>query len=307
MPRKYVTLDQWITGAMSDSDKENPCTALACVYNKPTGGNKEVHGLSLKGKTHDPQMLAKLFQGKAEGFAQDMGGIQSFEMQAFYGKPEPQATHTFTVVDGEVQREGRNRAIRESPTPEGQVAQAMRHTEKAYELLNTLVQHTTVMSVQREVALAQRVDHLQNEVNDAYTLVREMLNAKAADHHALLMKQAEYDRVTGERRKLLELAPALVNTASGREVFPQAFTDSKLIDSLAERVPPEMIASLASSGIIPPELAGPLQLRMTQALERRKAEEDAVKRLRPSNPDPRIDAAGGAIVETNNSGREAAE
>jgi hypothetical protein len=292
MARKYITLDQWIASAMTDSDKEAVCTNLVCVYNKPAGGTKEVHTVSLKGKTHDPTALGKLFQGKAEAFAQDLGGIQSFEMQAFYGKTEPQATHTFTVVDGEVQREGRNRALRESPSGEGLTAQAMRHAEKAYELLNTLVQQSAVMSVQRETSLAQRIDQLQNEVNDAYQLVREMLLAKVKDQHELFMKQAEYERTTIERRRLLDQLPALVNTASGREVFPQSTADSALIDALAERVSPDMIAGLASSGLIPPELAGPLQNRLAQALEKKKAEREAIVKMRPSNTDPRLDAAG---------------
>jgi hypothetical protein len=83
--RKYKTLESWIKEAISDSDKEDSCTALALVYKKTEGGTREVHSIKLGGKTWKIEDLATLFKGKAEAYAQDFGGIQKFELQAFYG------------------------------------------------------------------------------------------------------------------------------------------------------------------------------------------------------------------------------
>jgi hypothetical protein len=295
--KRYKTLESWIKEAISDSDKEKPCSALACVHKKEGGGTKEVHSRKLEGKTHTPSDLADLFKGKAESFAQDLGGIQKFELQAFYGTNEAQASHTFTVVDGEVLVDGHRRNINESPDGQGIVAQSMRHTERAYEAMNLMAAQTMAFASARLEKAADREEKLQLEVSDAYTIVRDLLMKQADKNHEHEMAKLEYARKTEERGHFFRLGPALVNTASGREVFPQATADTALLDSLAEKVDPKMLEHLTSMGLLPAELAGPLTIRLTEAVRKKDAEREAIKEatknLVPASPDPRIDAAGG--------------
>jgi hypothetical protein len=290
--RRYKTLEEWIKEALSDGDKAE-CTMIACVYNKPQGGTKEVHSVKILGKTWKPSDLSELFRGKAETFAQDMGGIQTFELQGFYGRNEPEATHTFVVMDGEIRAGGRDRSVRESPDKEGLVAFAMRGMREAHEHLITLVQQISVTSIQKEMAWTSREEKMQTEITDGYTIIREMLMEKIKADHELRMKELEYSRSTDERRKLLAMAPALANTVSGREIFPQNTADTALIEALAEKVKPEFIELLVKSGALPAELAGPLAVRFTETLKKKEAEREAIKKLPPSNSDPKHDATGG--------------
>jgi hypothetical protein len=289
--KRYKTLEAWIREALTDTDKDKECTALACIHKKIEGGTKEVHTVKLTGKTHEPGKLAELFRGKAEAFSQDMGGIQKFELQAFYGTNEVQASHGFTIIDGEL-HVGADRVHKETPDGPGIVAQAMRHAEKAYELATGLIQQVAVTSIQREEKFTIREERLQTEVSDAYIIIRDMLMDKIKQDHAMIMQRLEYERTSQERKRLLDLAPALANTVAGRELFPQSTADTALLDALADKVKPEFIENLVTMGVITPELAGPLSIRLTEAINKKEAERKALKQLPASNVDPAKDAAG---------------
>lgn len=294
--KRYKTLETWIEEALSDSDKEGGCSALACVYKKPMGGTKEVHAIKLAGKTWKAEELGKVFRGKAETFAQDLGGLQSFELQAFYGKAEPEASHTFTIVDGEIQAGGQSRTVRESPDGQGIIAQSMRHTETAYKLLSEMTVQLAVTTGQRLQEMALREQSLQKEVGDAYLIVREMLMDKVKISHEMQMKELEYARTTEERRKLVQMFPALANAVTGRDVFPQGTADTAIMEAFAEKVKPDVIANLVSLGLMPQELAGALTIRLTEILDRKKKETEELRKLPPSSSDPAEDAAGGNVV-----------
>lgn len=301
MSRRYTPLETWIREALTDSDKEGPCTALVLVYNKPGGAIREVKNVKLAGKTHDPKTLADLFQGTAETFAQDFGGMSQFEIQAFYGTKEAQAIHTITIIDGEMQAGGKARTVKETNDGPGIIAQSMRHTENAFTLLAQLVQNGAVTSLQREQSMAARETELRNEVNEAYKIVREMMMAKTAADHEMHMKEMSFRQTQLIQQKIMELVPALANTVSGRDIFPQSTADTALIEALALKVKPEMLEQLNMAGILPPELMGPLAARFSDVLRKKKEEEEAVKKLVPSNPDPALDATGeSAIVKSAN-------
>jgi choline dehydrogenase-like flavoprotein len=292
---KYTPLEQWIAQALSEPDRESPCTAMALMYLKHGGGNREVKTINLKGKSHDAKDLAKIFQGLAEQYAQDFGGIQQFEMQAFYGSSAPGLHHTITVMEGELQQGGRGRTVKETPDGQGQVAQAMRHTENITQLLVNLIQTGAVTSLQREQAMAEREARLRDEVNDAYGIVREMMMQKATENHEQRMRELQFKQSATERKALVGMVPALVNTVSGRDIFPQSTSDTALIDSMAEEVKPEAIQQLAAMGLIPPKLLGPLMARFEEATRKKQMEEEEAKKLIPSSIDPRDDASGGPI------------
>ena len=299
--RRYTPLETWIREALTDSDKEGPCTALVLVYNKPGGATREVKNVKLTGKTHDPKTLADLFQGTAETYAQDFGGMSQFEIQAFYGLKEAQAIHTITIIDGEMQAGGKGRTVKETNDGPGIIAQSMRHTENAFTLLAQLVQNGAVTSLQRENAMAVREKELRDEINEAYKIVREVMLKQNQEAHEMHMKEMTFRQTQLIQHKIMELVPALANTVSGRDIFPQSTADTALIEALATKVKPEMIEQLGMAGILPPELLGPLAARFSDVLRKKKEEEEAVKKLAPSNPDPALDATGeSAIVKSAN-------
>jgi hypothetical protein len=297
MASKYTPLGQWLREALTPDPERGICLALGVLYNKPGGGTREVKTIRLSGKTWDVGQLSDLIQGTVETYAQDFGGLSSFEIQCFYGKEgtkgEVGAHHTITVMEGELQQGGRGRSVKEANDGPGLIAQAMRHVEKSYELLVNLVQTGAVTNLQREQAMAAREESLRKEVNDAYGIVREVMMREAEKSHEHKMREMAFLEGSNTKKKLLEYLPALVNTASGKEVFPQATADTALIEALAEKVPPEVIQQLAGTGVVPAEVMGPLMARFNDVLRKKQAEADAVKQLPPSSTDPREDATGG--------------
>jgi hypothetical protein len=296
MNRKYTPLEAWISSVLSDPDMPERVTVLAVLYKRPDGGGgtREVKAIKIEGKTHDPADLARLITGLVETYAQELGGISQFEIQALYGKGNIGAHHTISVMDGELQQGGRGRSVKEANDGPGLVAQAMRHTEKAFELLATLVQHGAVTTLSREQAAAERESALRIEVADAYKIVRESMLANQKENHEMRMRQLEFERNSSERKQVFALGPALLNTVAGREIFPQSTADTALIERLAEEVSPDMIRQLADMGVLKNELMGPLMARFNEVLTKKKAEAEAVKQLPPSDTNPREDAAGGS-------------
>jgi len=282
MSQKYTPLAKWIREALSDPDKGHACTQLVLLYKKSEGGTREVKTVRLGGKTWDADELAKTIQGWAETYAQDFGGISHFEIQAHYGSPDNQSHHTITVADGEIVQGGRGRTVRENPDSTGLVAQAMRHTERTMEMMTAMVQHHAAVTLQREQWMSAEMQRLREETNDAYTIVREVLMGKRKEEHEMEMQRIQIMKGLETQRKLMELIPALANTVAGKEIFPQSVADTALIEAIATKVPPEMIQQLASAGVIPAEVMGPLMARFNDVLRKKQAEVEALKKLPPA-------------------------
>jgi hypothetical protein len=283
--KRYKTLDQWVQEVLSEtrenaeSGKDGACTALALLYMQPQGGSKDLDIVRLTGKTWKPKDIADRFRGKAETFAQDMPGRQSFQVQAFFGSREPQAFHPFVVADGELAHGGADRTVKETPDSQGLVAFTMRHLERTQESLMTLAQGFVQRADAREERMAIREEKSREELNDAYSIVREMImNTKKAEFDMEIAK-LKYARDSANQASMFQQAPALINTISGQDIFPVSVADKNLVDSLCERVAPEQVDMLVATGIIPDNLAGPLKLRIGQWREEQSKKAEALKTL----------------------------
>jgi hypothetical protein len=294
--KRYKTLEQWIRETLSDtreqteSGKDSACTAIALLYMKPAGGSVDLDIIKLTGKTWNPKDIADRFRGKAETYAQDMGGQQTFQLHAFFGSREPQAFHNFRVVDGEISNGGADRGVKENPDSTGLVAFTMRHLERTQEMFQTLAQGFVARAVEREEKLYAREEKMREELNDAYAIVREMVMNQKRSEFDMDMQRMKFARDAANQERMFAQAPALVNTIAGQEVFPQAVADKSLVDQLCEKVAPEQVDMLVAGGIIPADMAGPLKLRIGQYREEQARKAEAIKSL---------PAASGIEGETN--------
>lgn len=292
MGTRRKTLAQWVEDALSDKEKEAECTLMTCVYHRDVGGTKEIDSIKLKGKTHIPEDIAGRFQGKAEVFAQDMGGLQHFEILAFYGdQKEPQATHPFVIAHGELLVGGQNRAAKETPDAQGLTAASMKHAERAYDQLDTVVQTMYMTSLAREKDAHEREKECRNEVNDAYKIVRDLMFESKKMDHEMRMAELKYIRESDLYKGLVQGGPALLNTITGREIIPQSTADTSLINMLLDRADPKMIEIILAN--VPKEVGAVLAARASDHAARKRAEAEAAKSLPPTSSDPREDAGGG--------------
>jgi hypothetical protein len=283
--KRYKTLEQWVRETLSDSKehpetgKEGSCTAMALLYMQPQGGSKELDAIRLTGKTWNPKDIADRLRGKAETYAQDMGGQQTFQIHAFFGSREPQAFHNFRVVDGEIASGGTDRGVKENPDSTGLVAFTMRHLERTQEMFQSLAQGFVARSVEREQRLYDREDKMREELHDATLIIREMIMDRRKDVFEMEMQRAKFARDSDNQTRMFQQAPGLINTIAGQEVFPQPVADKTLVDQLCEKVAPENVDQLVALGVIPIEMAGPLKLRIGQYREEQAKKVEAIKSL----------------------------
>lgn len=284
MARKRVTVKQWIDEALQDADKGKPCSALSLVLAKGAS-QEEIHTRDITGP-QDPDQLANFFVNKATGYAQDLPGIQTFKLLAFYGQAEPQASFPFTVAEGNLTA-GESASFEASER--GMLGQLMKYNLEITKLNTQIVQTLAANSVQRE----QEMQHERNEMN---VIMRDMLLTMRKEDHEMRLKELEFQRSTEERRMIGKAIPSIANFLTGREVIPEAYADSELIDALALQVNPEDLQMLVSVGKIKPEVAALLAQRFI------KAREENEKRKKITRALPAEDQTNEAVAELTPSG-----
>lgn len=263
---RRITLEQWIKEACEDADKGKPCSMISLVHVKSIGsGTEEVHSKPLDSKTQSFSALAKLFENKACGFAQDMAGLQIFRLQAFYGSNEPQASHTFTVFEGNLTAGDAVPFAKHEPSVTGIVAQQMKHIEVLMADNRQIVQGVLGM------LMTERVE-VQKERMEMNLLMRDVLLNLRKEAHAEGMEKLKYARESEERAAFAKLIPGMVNSLTGSEIIPQAAADSALLDAIALKATPQHLQMLVATGVISQEQMVVLAQRF------QKTREEAEKR-----------------------------
>lgn len=272
--RRRTSIEQWITDALSDADKGGPCTALSLVYVKAGGAFEEIHTKQLKGATHNAKDLAAFFMNKAQGFCQDLPGISTCKLQAFYGGDQPMAAFPFTIADGEFTAGGEVAFARHEPSQQGLLAQLMKHNEQVTSMLMQIAQTVTIQAVTREA-------QLRSEVAEAQAIVRDVIMNMTKEQHQNRMAELTFMRQSEERKMLAGALPSLINSVTGSEVIPQSHADTLLLDALALKVKPEHLQALQAMGLVTNEQATLLAARFSKTLEQQEQQRAALK-LAPS-------------------------
>src|SRR5262245_18485059 len=207
------TLDQWIREALLDTDKDGKCSAMTLVHLVAGNSEREIHSVKFGPKPWEPKHLADLFRGKAENYASELTGIQSFCVLAFYGDSnEPQARKS-KMIKGDTMHDG---LATEPPTKEGQIMQGMRHLEAAMQLALGQTGRLFDASAKTLAAVLEHNGRLLQENRDAFDIVKEMMIKQIEGNHTHKMTEMTYQRKTEERSKMLGMAPALINSLMGR-------------------------------------------------------------------------------------------
>ena len=265
------TLDSWINEALSDMSQDGPCWMISCSHMR---GNtpEEVYHTKFGNRDWTAKELGNIYQRKAESYAQDLSGPQTFCMFAFYNKSnEPTAKHPF-IIRGSEEFGGLGT---ESADTKGMIQQGMRHTEIA---LGMALRHQKEVNDQMLTMfklVGEQNATLLRENIDAMSVVKDIMMQQAVSDSQGRMAQAEFERKTGERAKLLQLAPALANQVFGREIFPQSTADTAIIESITNSMDENQLVQLMS--ILKPEQAALLAPRMQLAIENKQRQDEAAR------------------------------
>ncbi len=287
MARK--TLDRWIDEAMSDPEKKR-ITRITLVH--MVGMQyQEIHSVRFSDKGgHEAKTLATMFRGKAETYCQDLPGVQTFVLWAYYGAEEPEARQPFMV---NVQADpGTMGLSTEPPTETGEKMQRMRQNEAMFQQVYRRQQTMDDFSLRMIDIQGKMIDRLMHESMDNMRIATELMVKSQLDNHTQRMQEAAYIRSSEERKKWLEFAPVLINTLLGKEIFPQSTEDTVLIETLANAVDEDMLGKLMGVGI-PDAMMGPLAARVAKAMEKKRTEAEKIKQLPVYRGKPEDDVTGG--------------
>ncbi len=268
---KRQSLDAWIADALATANTGQETVSAISLVHMRGAGEVELHTTKFGGKAWSAKDLAEMFQGRADSYAQDLPGVQTFCLYVFYASSanEIRDRHPFTA-NGVTDYGG---LMTEAPDDRGMRQQGMRLTEAI--VVNTFRQISTVFQASQSTVEMQgrEIRELRQENREMFIMVKDMLVERDRNEHERQMKRLEFERSTEERKKWLAFVPPLCNQVLGRQVFPQSTEDTALVESIAEALKPEDFAKLAA--VIPPSMMGPLAGRFQQ-YEESKAKKTAM-------------------------------
>jgi hypothetical protein len=280
MARSKQSLAEWIREAMNDldklrldSDEIKKCTAFSLVHLSGGVHEKEVHSVRLGNKTTSPDDLARIFQHKAEGFSQETPGVQLFMLLAFYdNETTPSARHPFRV-QGEIAYEGLGT---EAPTATGLTQQQMRHNESLVSgsFRQNAMTFEVLLEITRENTMEARTTRKEN--TELVNMMKDLMMQNMQLQYSNQLQLKTRDDIS----RLLGMAPALVNSIVGKEVFPTQTADSAIMEAIAKSLSPEQAQKLAAA--LPPQVMPHVMNRITEILKEEAKIVHAAGALQPN-------------------------
>ncbi len=286
-----TALEKWITQAMNDPDKDHACTQISLMHMTGASQGKELHVTKIKeGGVYDSKKMADVFRGRAEQYTEGAPpGVQTFNLVAFYGKPDPEAFQPFMINhQSDTHSSGLST---EGPSADGQTQQRMRHTEMLLGQVYRRQESMDARSDRMMEMMSKHIERLQSENMDAFNGIKEMSMSMIMNREEAEMKRLSYQRNTEVTGKLLQMAPPLVNMVTGREVFPQSAVDTAIIEGIATSIDPAMLQMIMP--MLPEVVQGLVAQRLTEILKKKKEEDEARKAAPPYRGDPVRELNGG--------------
>lgn len=280
MAKRRQTVDMWVQSAIADVIDGRQCSAITCLHLKGMGGaTEEIVTRPLEPPVNVKE-LADHLVGRAEGFAQELAGLQTFKLLAFYGTAEPHNPFHFTVSDGTVISRTEAMQTAHEPTPTGLLGQLMKHNEQ-------LVQQNMILT-QANMQLAQGVlgmclgpqgviaQSRQSEL-EAIAVVKDATLGMLKERKEARLEELKAVQELQTRKAIVDAIPHLVNRWTGHEVFSEQSNDSAIITKLAMKVTPQDLDMLVQMGKLSQEEALILSARFAAIVEGKKKELDALK------------------------------
>lgn len=289
--RKKVTLTAWIREAMAEEVDGSKVTVISLCH-MVAQQSKEIYSVKFGSKVVTAEDLGAVFQSKAETYAQDLSGAQTFQLIAFYGTKDPSAFHPF-VIQPALNPDALLPS--EPATESGRTQQGMRHAEMVFQSAMRKQEHLDRMTLEYAQLQHNNARDLMATNMATFNMLKELLMAQALNTHELRMKELNHERETDERKKWLSYIPLLANTLLGRELFPQSTADTVLMEQIVENIDPDTIGILGQ--FVKPELMGPLMARFEEIHKKKRiaAENRKAALTAPMSMNPLLDASGDTV------------
>jgi hypothetical protein len=280
--KKRHTVDSWVESVISEVIDGKGCSAISCLHLKGVGGaTEEVVTKPLEG-TISPSDLANFLIGRAEGFSQDLGGLQTFKLIAFYGSNEPHNPFHFTTSDGTVMSRSETMMSAHEPTPTGLLGQLMKNNETLMAQNNQLVIATMSMAGGIQTMCFGPQGVVQQSIQaqlEAVAVVKDAMLDMQKERKQLIIEEHKAAQDLQTRKAIIEAIPQLTNRFAGREIFDEKTNDSKIIESLALKITPQDMELLVAMGKLTKEQALILSARFATIVEEKRKESEALAKV----------------------------
>lgn len=282
MSKKRQTVEQWVASVIGEVIDGKGCSAIALLHLKGVGGaTEEVTTKPIEG-TVNPKELGDHFIGRAEGFSQDLAGLQTFKLIAFYGNNEPHNPFHFTTADGTVMSRSETMMSAHEPTPTGLMGQLMKNNEFLSRQNADLVQQNMTMANGVIAACFGPQGIVQQSIRsqlEAVEVVKDAMLDMSKQRRELVMEEHKAAQDLQMRKAVMDNLPLLTNRLTGREVFDEKSNRAKLLELFAMKIAPQDLEILVSMGKITKEEALVISSQFAAIVEEKKKEADALKKV----------------------------
>lgn len=301
MAKRRQTVESWIQTVIAEVIDGRPCTAVTCLHLKGMGGaTEEVVTRPLEGPINVKELADHLL-GRAEGFSQELPGLQTFKLLAFYGSNEPHNPFHFTVSDGNIISRSEAMQSAHEPTPTGLLGQLMKHNEGLV-AQNMMLTQSNMQMAQSIIGMCLGPQGIiaqsrQTEI-EAISVVRDATLDMFKQRKEARLEEIKAVQELQTRKAITEAIPHMVNRWTGREVFSETGNKAAILDKLALRISPQDLELLVQLGKVTKEEALALAAQFAAIVEEKKKEHEALKGVPSEDDEPNL-----AVVNGTN-GRE---
>jgi|SRR5271157_627353 hypothetical protein len=304
--KKRHTVDSWVEDTITEVIEGKPCSAIALLHLKGVGGaTEEITTKPIEGtvNAHD---IAENLIGRAEGFSQDIGGLQTFKLIAFYGTNEPHNPFHFTASDGSVVSRSETVMSAHEPTPTGVLGQQMKHIEQLIAYNNQLV-NSNMATANGIVSMCfgpQGV--IQESIRaqlEAIAVVKDAMLDMQKERKQLILEEHKAAQDLQTRKAIIDAIPQLANRFTGHEIFNENTNRAKILETLAFKITPQDMELLVAMGKLTKEESLVLSAQFAAIIEEKRKESEALKAV-PSEESTALATVNGssAIQRPGNGG-----
>jgi len=282
MSKRRQTVEQWVGSVIGEVIDGKGCSAIALLHLKGMGGaTEEVTTKPIEGTVNSKE-LGDHFIGRAEGFSQDLPGLQTFKLVAFYGNNEPHNPFHFTTSDGTVMSRSETMMSAHEPTPTGLLGQLMKNNEFMSRQNADLVQQNMTMANGIVAMCFGPQGIVQQSIRsqlEAVEVVKDAMLDMSKQRRELVLEEHKAAQDLQTRKAIIDAVPLLVNRVTGHEVFDEKSNRAKLLEVFAMKISPQDLEMLVSMGKITKEEALVISSQFAAIVEEKKKEADAIRKV----------------------------
>lgn len=280
---KRLEMAVWADRALTDTDKLKNGTAdyapmqamtlVHCVGNQQV----EVHTKQFTSANKlSPKEIADMFKSMAEGYAQDMVGTQQFMIIAHYQDCDAKGRYPFAIQQS---------ISTDAMFEPGESGERRSNHLMTQAFLSQVFARQAVMdqhAMRHIEQLSLMAEKSQNAANRANEMLQELILKVTLDDRAHELQVIKAQEAVKTREGLFRLAPPVLNTLTGREIFPQSTEDTALIELLFENIDPASVMQMA--GNLPDAVVGSIMGRWARHQKKKEAEARLTQQSKPLGP-----------------------